>query len=50
MKMVVMKTVKILVLMEIIMAARRIKIMVMIMKVMVMAVKQNTAVTRMVMM
>lgn len=48
--MVVMKTVKILVLMEIIMAARRIKIMVMIMKVMVMAVKQNTAVTRMVMM
>lgn len=51
MKMTMMKTVKILVLTEIIMARRRIKkTMVMIMKVMGMSVKQNTAATRKVMM
>lgn len=44
MKMTVMKTVKMLVLTGIIMAGRKIK------KMMVMAVKQNTAVTRKVMM
>lgn len=49
MKMMAMKAVKMLVLTEIIMAVRRIKMMVMIMKVMAMAVKQNTAVTRTVM-
>lgn len=49
--MTVMETVKMLVLTEIIMAGRRIKkMMVMIIKVIEMAVKQNTAVTRKVMM
>lgn len=48
MKMMVMKAVKMLVLTEII-TAMRIKMMVMIMKVMAMAVKQNMAVTRTVM-
>lgn len=47
MKMTVMKTVMMLVLTETIMAGRRIKkMMVIIMKVMGTAVKQNTAVTR----
>lgn len=49
MKMMVMTAVKMLVLTEIITAVRRIKMMVMIMKVMAMAVKQNMAVTRTVM-
>lgn len=48
-KMMVMKTMKMLVLTEIIMAVRGIEMMVMIMKVMAMAGKQNMAVTRTVM-